>query len=291
MKRAYKVVDVFTSKPLLGNPVAVVLDADGLDTKAMQAIAGWTNLSETTFVLPPTSSEANYQLRIFTPRSELPFAGHPTLGSAHAILEAGRLTPRPDGRLVQQCNVGLVELTVNDLGDSRQITLSLPSARLAPVQPGDIATLESILDCKVDLKTEPAIVTVGPVWLIAQLQDASTVLGLRPDFTKLASFERRLGITGVTVFGAHDSGDAAIEVRSFAPSCGVEEDPVCGSGNGSVAAFQWERNLLQAGGSTYVAAQGQRVGRNGRIRVSVDSQGKVRIGGACVTCVDAVLTV
>jgi PhzF family phenazine biosynthesis protein len=113
MKRAYKVVDVFTARPLLGNPVAVILDADGLDTEAMQAIARWTNLSETTFVVSATTAEADYNLRIFTPRSELPFAGHPTLGSAHALLEAGRIAPRQNGRLIQECGIGLVELKID----------------------------------------------------------------------------------------------------------------------------------------------------------------------------------
>ncbi|WP_432730640.1 PhzF family phenazine biosynthesis protein [Variovorax sp. W6] len=284
MKRSFKVVDVFTSRPFLGNPVAVILDAEGLDTAQMQAIAGWTNLSETTFVLPPSSSEADYRLRIFTPRNELPFAGHPTLGSAHAILEAGRVAARDGGRLIQECGIGHVELGVAQTGDGRRLSFELPPAKLDAVGKADLSELESILGCR--LKIEPAIVNVGPVWLIAHLEDAASVVGLRPDLAKLAAFERRLGITGVTVFGPHRSGDAAIEVRTFAPSCGVDEDPVCGSGNGSVAAFLRARGLLPAGGKDYVATQGQCVGRDGRIEASVDANGRIRIGGACITCVD-----
>jgi PhzF family phenazine biosynthesis protein len=290
MKRSYKVVDVFTSRPLLGNPVAVVLDAEGLSTDEMQAIARWTNLSETTFVLPPTTDEADYQLRIFTPRSELPFAGHPTLGSAHAILEAGRVTPRAGGRLIQQCGIGLVELTIEEQPGDRQLAFDLPPAKIEPLHAADIADLELILGCKVDTRTAPAIVNVGPIWVIAQMDGAATVVNLRPDLARLADFERRLGVTGLTVFGTHDGGDAAIEVRTFAPSCGVEEDPVCGSGNGSVAAFQWKRGLLPADGGRYVATQGRSVGRDGRIEVNVDTSGNVRIGGSCVTCVDGSLT-
>ena len=128
MNRSYKVVDAFTATPLLGNPVAVVLDAEGLDRAGMQAVARWTNLSETTFLLPPTLEGADYQLRIFTPRGELPFAGHPTLGSAHAALEAGRVTPR-GGRLVQQCGVGLVNLSVTGEVPDRQLALALPLRR------------------------------------------------------------------------------------------------------------------------------------------------------------------
>jgi len=288
--RRYAVVDVFTMRPLLGNPVAVVLDGEGLDTAAMQAIANWTNLSETTFVLPPSVPEADYRLRIFTPRSELPFAGHPTLGSAHAILESGRVTPRWSGRFIQQCEIGLVDVSMVERGGSLQMTLGLPPSRVDPVSPEDVAELEQIFGCGGCIVTAPAVVNVGAVWTILHLPDAATVLGLRPDLARLADFERRLGITGVAAFGAHASGEAAIEVRAFAPSCGVDEDPVCGSGNGSVAVFQWVRGLLPSGGLDYVAAQGSRVGRDGRVHVSVDASGNVRIGGSCVTCVEGTLT-
>lgn len=289
MKRSYKVVDVFTSRPLLGNPVAVILDADDLTTDAMQAIARWTNLSETTFVLSPTTAGADYRLRIFTPRNELPFAGHPTLGSAHAALEAGRILPGPGGRLIQQCEIGLVELTVEGQGEDRELTFDLPPSKMESLHAADIADLERILSCNVTAKTVPAIVNVGPKWVIAQLNDAASVIDQRPDLARLAEFERRHRVTGLTVFGAHKHGEAAIEVRTFAPSSGVEEDPVCGSGNGSVAVFQWERGLLPSDGMNYVAAQGRCVGRDGRVKVSVDAGGKVRIGGSCVTCVEGSL--
>lgn len=291
MKRShrYTVVDVFTSRPLAGNPVAVVFDADGLDTEAMQAIAHWTNLSETTFVLTPTMPAADYRLRIFTPRSELPFAGHPTLGSAHAILEAGRAAPRQAGRLVQQCDIGLVDVTIEDGADGRQLTFALPSARIEPLPAADLAELELILGRKLNHEAAPAIVNVGAIWVVLPMTDATAVLDLRPDFARLAAFERRLGITGLTVFGRYPQGEVAIEIRTFAPSCGVEEDPVCGSGNAGVAAFQWARGLLPAGGAAYVAAQGRRVGRDGRVKVQVGADGQVRVGGSCITCVDGLL--
>lgn len=285
----YKVVDVFTSRPLAGNPVAVVFDADGLQTEAMQAIAAWTNLSETTFVLSPTSPAADYRLRIFTPRSELPFAGHPTLGSAHAILEAGRAALRQGGRFVQQCSIGLVDVTVEDGVDGRHFTFALPSARIEPLPAADVAELELILGFKPNHEAAPAIVNVGAIWVVLPMADATAVLDLRPDFARLAAFERRLGITGLTVFGRYPHGDVAIEVRAFAPSCGVEEDPVCGSGNASVAAFQWARGLLPPDGVTYVAAQGHCVGRDGRVNVQVGAEGQIRVGGSCITCVDGLL--
>jgi PhzF family phenazine biosynthesis protein len=284
----YKVVDVFTSRPLAGNPVAVVFDADGLETDAMQAIARWTNLSETTFVLRPILPAADYRLRIFTPRSELPFAGHPTLGSAHAVLEAGRAA-LPHGRLVQQCEIGLVDVTVEDGAAGRQLTFTLPSARIDPLPVPEIAELDHILGCKMTHAAVPAIVNVGAVWVVMQMTDAAAVLDLRPDFSRLAAFERRLGVTGLTVFGRYPSGDVAIEVRAFAPSCGVEEDPVCGSGNASVAAFQWARGLLPPSGVTYAAAQGRCVGRDGHVMVQVGADGQVRVGGSCITCVNGQL--
>lgn len=286
--RHYKVVDVFTSTPLLGNPVAVVLDAEGLDTAAMQRIARWTNLSETTFLLPPTRSGADYRLRIFTPLSELPFAGHPTLGSAHAALEAGRVKAR-DGRLVQECGVGLVGLTVQGEGVNRRLALELPPAAVTPLQPDDVHELESVLGHAILREAAPAIVNVGPVWVVAQVASVAQLLALKPDFARCAAFERRLGVTGVSLFAVHPAGDAEIEVRSFAPSCGVDEDPVCGSGNGSVAVFLRERALLTAIGSAYTATQGRCVGRQGRIAVEVDADGKVIVGGSCVTCVEGTL--
>jgi PhzF family phenazine biosynthesis protein len=289
MNHRYSVVDVFTSRPLAGNPVAVVFDADGLGTEAMQAIANWTNLSETTFVLTPTTPAADYRLRIFTPRSELPFAGHPTLGSAHAVLEAGRATLRQGGRLIQQCDIGLVNVTVEDGAQGRQLTFALPSAQVKPLPAADAAELELILGSKLGHENAPAIVNVGPIWVVLPMTDAAAVLDLKPDFGRLAAFERRLGVTGLTVFGRYPQGDVAIEVRAFAPSCGVEEDPVCGSGNASVAAYQWERGLLPAGGTAYVAAQGRRVGRDGRVKVHVGADGQVRVGGSCITCVDGQL--
>jgi PhzF family phenazine biosynthesis protein len=284
MSRKYKVVDVFTAQPLLGNPVAIVLDAEGLDGATMQQIARWTNLSETTFVLPPTCPEADYRLRIFTPGSELPFAGHPTLGSAHAVLESGRVAPR-EGRLMQECGAGLIGIAVS--GSTRVLTL--PAARVSALAPDDVDELEAILGAPVNRSAAPALVDVGPIWIVAQLASADAVLAMQPDLARSAVFERRLRATGITVFGAYNVGDADIEVRSFAPSCGVGEDPVCGSGNGAVAVFRRARGLLPATHSAYVATQGQRVGRRGHVSVSVSTDGTVTVGGECVTVLDGAL--
>jgi PhzF family phenazine biosynthesis protein len=280
--RACKFVDVFTSRPLLGNPVAVVLDAEGLDTDRMQAIARWTNLSETTFLLPPERAGADYRLRIFTPAAELPFAAHPTLGSAHAALEAGRVTPR-DGRLVQDCGMGLVTVTVTGEGADRRLTLDLPPAKLTLLTPTEVSELDAVLGRPVLRAAPPARIDVGPVWIVAELVDAAAVIGLEPDLARSAALERSLGATGVTVFGRHPEGEADIEVRSFAPSSGIAEDPVCGSGNGCVAVFRHHHGQLPAAGAAWHAAQGRRCGRDGHVAVGVDATGRIGIGGACVT--------
>jgi PhzF family phenazine biosynthesis protein len=280
--RPYKVVDVFTDRPLRGNPVGVVFDADGLDAPAMQRIANWTNLSETTFVLSPTRPDADYRLRIFTPVDELPFAGHPTLGSAHAIVEAGRVQPR-EGLVVQECGVGLVPVRL----DAASRTLELPPARIADLPAGAIIELESVLGTQVVRSALPATVDVGPVWIVAQVAGAEALLALVPDYPRSAALERRLGATGVTVFGDCASGaESQIEVRSFAPSSGVAEDPVCGSGNGAVAAFRRARGLLPPADASYRATQGRCVGRDGRISLTASLGGIVTVGGACVTVLD-----
>ena len=286
--RAYKVVDVFTSSPLKGNPVAVVLDADGLDSQTMQNIARWTNLSETTFLLPPTNSDAHYRLRIFTPQSELPFAGHPTLGSAFAALEAGIVQPRND-LLIQECGVGLITLEVQTTGSAHQVSFGLPPAKLVSLEASDVVELDAILGQAVVKSAQPAVVNVGAVWVVAQLPSVETLLALTPDYVRSAQFERRLGATGLSVFAKYEEGDKAIEVRSFAPSCGVNEDPVCGSGNGSIAVFLRERGLLTTIGESYKAGQGQCLGRDGTVSVRIDRNG-ITVGGSCVTCVKGTLS-
>ena len=290
MGRTYKVVDVFTSRPLLGNPVAVVLDCEGLALEDMQAIARWTNLSETTFILPPTSASSDYVLRIFTPRGELPFAGHPTLGSAHAMLEAGRVKPRREGLLIQECKVGLINVNVAKQAGKNNLAFNLPKAKFTSLQKTDIADIENIFSRKFALDVAPAIVDVGAVWIVARLENSAAVLKLNPDMARLSTLSHKLNVTGITLFGASDGDSGGIEVRTFAPAHGVDEDPVCGSGNGCVAAFHWERGLLGPSGGKYTASQGRCIGRNGLIDVTVSPQGAVRIGGACVTCIEGTIS-
>ncbi len=225
----FKQVDVFSRTPFNGNPVAVVFDAEGLDTAVMQKIAAWTNLSETTFLLPPTVPAADYRLRIFAPRNEMRFAGHPTLGSAHAALEAGLIRPR-NGRLVQECLAGSVALRVEEAGPSRTLWVTVPTPRCELLPQDSAKALESALGCK-GRAGAPAIVDVGPRWLIMNAASAAIVDGLVPDMRLVSELSRALGVVGVTIFGRLPDGPAAVRVRSFAPAEGVPEDSVCGSGN------------------------------------------------------------
>lgn len=270
--RRFAQVDVFTARPLFGNPVAVILDGEGLTDAQMQQTAQWTNLSETTFVLPPTRPEADYRVRIFTPTSELPFAGHPTLGTAHAVTAGGIATPS-ESRLVQECAVGLVDLTIGDAGPS----FRLP--RYARVT-ADGDAIAAILG--VGLIGEAATLDVGPHWIIAKVAD---VTAIRPDLPRLADHNRRTGTTGLTIYADTDEG---IAVRSFAPDDNVPEDPVCGSGNGAVAAFRLLNGEIGPD-TIYTATQGREIGRDGVIAVRIEGD-DIHIGGRCVTVIEGNLT-
>ncbi|THG77182.1 PhzF family phenazine biosynthesis protein [Pseudomonas sp. A-1] len=282
----FKQVDVFTRVPFRGNPVAVVLQAEGLSSEDMQRIARWTNLSETTFVLPASSVAADYRVRIFTPASELPFAGHPTIGTAHALLEAGVIAPR-DGQLVQECAAGLIGLEVSEDGDGeRWITFDLPQPAITALDDAEIDELEAILGCAVSREARPRLIDVGARWIVAQLDSAAAVLACRPDMARMKLIEQEPQETGVTIFGAHTAGQpAGIEVRSFAPACGIDEDPVCGSGNGCVAAFIRDSGQVAQFGSQYLAAQGAAIGRTGLLRIAIDAA-RIQVGGMAVTCID-----
>jgi PhzF family phenazine biosynthesis protein len=265
----FKQVDAFTDKPFLGNPVAVVIAAEGLDTAQMQRIASWTNLSETTFLLK--STKADYRLRIFTPLKELPFAGHPTIGSAHAAMESAFVPKKKE--LVQECAAGLIELSVEDDGriflrgpkpKTALLNIQLPSIPLAPAS--------RVL--KVD---------VGPVWVIGEMTDARALAALKPDLTAIAEWSRSLEVTGITVFAPADDGMSQIHVRSFAPAHAIPEDPVCGTGNLSIAEYVGNRF-----GAEYIARQGMQMGRDGRVFIRI-RPGHVELGGHAVTGVDGTI--
>lgn len=276
-------VDVFTATPFMGNPVAVVFDADGLSGEQMQRIANWTNLSETTFILAPTDAGADYRLRIFTPRAELPFAGHPTIGSAHAVLESGRVVP-DNGRIVQQSAVGLVPISVPADWRTAGLSFRLPDDTITPAPDG--AALLTALGASA--LADPVIVNVGPRWVIVEVDDAGVVEALAPDFAALADYDRRHGTTGLTVFGHCGDVAGTQKVRSFAPADGINEDPVCGSGNGAVAAYRLAQGQVRSG-DAYVASQGAEVGRLGRVQIRYGDDG-IHVGGCAVTCIKGTIT-
>lgn len=270
MARPLRQVDVFPGVPFGGNPVAVVLDGEGLEEDAMQTVARWTNLSETTFVLPTTSADADYRVRIFTPSQELPFAGHPTLGTCHAWLEAGG-RPRRNEVIVQECTAGLVRIRRTPVGLA---FAAPPLVRSGDVDEQLVDRLATMLDIARSEIVDSQWVDNGPGWVAVLLQDAEAVLSLRTPRADLH----------VGVVGAYPSGhDPAFEVRAFFPAADATvEDPVTGSLNASLASW-----LIATGRATapYVAAQGAAIGRRGRVHISVDDDGTIWVAGQTVTLV------
>ena len=280
MQRRFHQLDVFSAVPLKGNPLAVVHAAQGLGDDTMAAFARWTNLSETTFLLPPTEAAAargaDYRVRIFTPGGELPFAGHPTLGSCHAWLAAGG-QPRAAGVVVQECGVGLVRIR---RAGGRLAFAAPPLRRTGPLEAALLARIVAGLGLGASDVLHHQWVDNGPGWCAVMLRSGEQVLSVRPDWAALGPL--KLGLVGAQAAGA----DTAFEVRAFVPGLGVPEDPVTGSLNAGLA--QW---LVGAGlaPTAYVAAQGAALGRAGRVYVEQDGA-DMWIGGDVVVCIEGGVT-
>ncbi|HEY4754320.1 MAG TPA: PhzF family phenazine biosynthesis protein [Candidatus Limnocylindrales bacterium] len=270
MLRPFRQVDVFTTVPGLGNPLAVVLDGAGLSAAEMQRFARWTNLSETTFVVPSGDPGADYSVRIFTPESEVPFAGHPTLGTCHAWLEAGG-RPRGVGRIVQACPAGLIEIRRH--GDGLAFAAP-PLRRSGPVDVADLEAIAAGLNISRAEIVDAAWADNGLAWVAVLLRDADAVLDVVPGTLPL----------DVGLVGFHPAGsEAAIEIRALYPQNGITvEDPVTGSLNASVAGWLIESGRIEA---PYVARQGTAIGRAGRIEVFQADGGRVFVGGKSTTLV------
>ena len=283
IQRPFKQVDVFIARAYYGNPLGVVLDGTGLSQEQMQHFTNWTNLSECTFLLPPTHADADYKVRIFCPGRELPFAGHPTLGTCHAWLEAGG-KPKA-AHIVQECGVGLIKIK-RDVASGRLAFAAPPLIKSGPLDEADVALIARGLKIDRSDIVAHAWCDNGPKWRGVMLRSADQVLALQPDATVLAGLD--IGVVGprgkVGVIGAQTTGDETqFEVRAFFPgNNGMTEDPVTGSLNAGIA--QW---LIGAGlaPTRYVAAQGTAMARAGRVHV-VQEGADIWIGGASVTCID-----
>jgi PhzF family phenazine biosynthesis protein len=282
-------IDVFCSPAssnqaisLTGNPVAVVFDAHKLSDSKMQQIARWTNLSETTFVTS-VQPDGDYALRIFTPGNELPFAGHPSLGSAFAV--AHRLGLKGNSvALSQHCGVGVISVVVDtEIGFAK---LKLPTAVSQEVSLDTMASLRNAIAC--ELIGQAKIVNLGPTWLTIGALDGDALLKATPDLALIGALSKKLGITGVNLFGLN--GDGTYEVRSFAPHLGVPEDPVCGSGNGAVGYYLRDHAANKPAGSKYTARQGRAIGRDGQI--SIEYAGSdIWLGGLCASVIEGAMHV
>ena len=288
-QRPFKQVDVFTSTPYRGNPLAVVLDGVGLSDEEMQHFAAWTNLSETTFLLPPENDAADYRVRIFTPGGELPFAGHPTLGSCHAWLEGGG-KPRSREFIVQECKVGLVKLRREPSARSAptappRLAFAAPPLKRSAPSPAVLAQVAAALGLKASQVIAAQTLDNGPAWLSLLLDSPQTVLRLSPDHMHLKSLGHKVGVAAV--YGDSPAEGPHLEVRAFAMPVGIAEDPVTGSLNASLA--QW---LIEEGHmpERYVAAQGTCLSRSGRVQIERDAAGQVWVGGQSVTCIAGSVT-
>lgn len=280
-------LDVFAPAPLRGNPLAVVFDADALDDGSMQSVARWLGLSETTFLLRPTAPGADYRVRIFTPGGELPFAGHPTLGTCAAWLQRGG-KPARDGVVMQQCGVGLVQVKHTDARDGKnagmQLAFAAPSMRAEAIDPELLREVAAALGIDASAIVSSAWLDNGPRWLSLWLPSAAAVLAVAPDHAVL----RRLGVK-VGLAGPHaPGGEAAVEVRAFVSHLGVAEDPVTGSLNASLGQWLIGKGTLPP---HYVAAQGTALGRAGRVRIDRDAHGQVWVGGAVQQVIAGEITI
>jgi len=308
-QRPYQQVDVFTDTAFLGNPLAVVLDGTGLSDAQMQTFAAWTQLSETTFVLPPTTEGAaggaDYRVRIFTPGAELPFAGHPTLGTAHAWLKAGNMPQKP-GVLMQECGVGLV--TLKQFGE--RWAFAAPPLKRSDISAEDLGPVLAALGLDASEVITAQNLNNGPHWLGLLVDSVDTVLTLEPDHAALKKLGTKVGVAarrqapeateahGLIRRANREARSFAtstriandptnLEVRAFAAPMGIAEDPVTGSLNASLA--QW----LMADGhmpAAYSARQGTMLGRAGQVFLSQDAKTQVWVGGNVVACVQGFVT-
>ncbi|TXI49695.1 MAG: PhzF family phenazine biosynthesis protein [Lysobacter sp.] len=286
--RRYAQVDVFADRPGAGNPLAVVLDAEGLDDDTMQAIARWTRLPETTFVSPAVSDDASYRLRIFSPRREVPFAGHPSVGTAHAVLEAGLAAPR-DGLLVQDGIAGKLPLRVSGDGPTRTIAVRTPRARVQEIASADDPRLRDALRDLPLGTLPPALMDGGRRWWLAEVADETALRAATPPWDAIAALAQRTDSMGLCVFARSDDPVYYLAVRAWVGSTGRFEDAASGAANATLAAWLASQNALPGDSGFYRISQGREVGHDAIIELTVDGDGDVWSGGRVCTVLNGEL--
>ena len=285
MTRRYVQLDVFADRPGAGNPLAVVLDAEGLDDAAMQAIARWTRLPETTFVFPPTAPGASYRIRMFSPRREVPFAGHPSVGTAHVVLEAGLASPR-DGVLMQEGIANVLPLRVDGDGRARTIAVRTPRASLVErVAPDDARIARAIAGMPLGALS-PALMDGGRRWWLVEIESEAALHALDPAWGAISQLAMRTESMGVCAFARADAGhDYDLVVRAFVGAPAQFEDAASGAANATLAAWLAQNDRLPGHGGRYVVSQGREVGFDARLQLHVDAAGDVWSGGHVRTVV------
>lgn len=286
--RRFLQCDVFADVAGAGNGLAVVLEGENLSTEQMQAFAKFTNMSETTFVLP-TMTQASYRIRIFTPMSELPFAGHPSVGTAHAVLESG-LVKAHGGKLIQECAAGLLPINVEGDGSNRCISVRAPRGKVISHD----AHVQTLLNAATSNMTAgqlpPTLMNNGPQWWCVELIDEAAVRELKPMLPEIAALTQGSNSVGLSVFARSNSADYQLVIRAFCPADSIPEDPVTGSANAAIAALMYEKQALKKIGHSYTASQGREIGRNGFVQVRVDDESEVWIGGKTQTVITGSLS-
>ena len=288
MPRRYVQLDVFASRPGAGNPLAVVLDATGLDDAAMQAIARWTRLPETTFVFPAQSGDASYGIRIFSPRREVPFAGHPSVGTAHAVLDAGLATPR-DGLLVQDGIAGKLPLKVVGDGAARTVAVRTPRARVQDIaSPGDARLRAALAGLQLGA-LPPVLMDGGRRWWLAELADKAHLRAMQPDWDAIAALAEATDSISLFVYARSSDPVYYFAVRAFVGAPAQFEDAASGAANATLAAWLAERGALPDSSGFYRVSQGREVGHDAIIELQVDADAEVWSGGRAVAVVTGTL--
>lgn len=276
--------DVFAARIGSGNPLAVILDSQNLTTAQMQAIAHWTNLAETTFILPPTMPEADYRVRIFTTQKEIAFAGHPSIGSAHALVDAG-LQPRQAGLIMQECQAGLLPIRYRPELPDNAYSVRVPSSKWLRYADESDAVFREALPPHYWTSLKPALVEGGRRWWLAQLRDERSVREFQPDRYAIETLAKATGSLGLCIFAAGAHSETDLVVRAFPLGVGIDEDPASGAANAAIAAFLHETGQLADIGYSYRVSQGREIGRDAILTLEVDDENQVWVGGDCKTVI------